>query len=69
MAHSGGINGFSSMIIRVPDTNVTAIVLSNNIAAPASPIARDLLAIYYGQPYQVPAPKTVEKFDDALFDQ
>lgn len=69
VAHSGGINGFSSMIIRVPDTNVTAIVLSNNVAAPASPIARDLLAIYYGQPYQVPAPKTVATFDAALFDQ
>lgn len=68
-AHGGGINGFSSMIIRVPDTNVTAIVLGNNVAAPASPIARDLLAIYYGQPYTVPSARTVAKFDAALFDQ
>ena len=30
IAHSGGINGFSSMLIRIPGENVTAIVLSNN---------------------------------------
>ena len=51
IAHSGGINGFSSMIIRLPEPNVTAIVLSNNAAAPAAPIARDLLAIYFGASY------------------
>ncbi len=33
IAHSGGINGFSSMLIRVPGDNVTAIVLSNNSSA------------------------------------
>jgi CubicO group peptidase (beta-lactamase class C family) len=69
VAHGGGINGFSSMIIRLPDTNLTAIVLSNNTSAPATPIARDLLAIYYGQPYTVPAPKTVVKLDPKVFDQ
>jgi CubicO group peptidase (beta-lactamase class C family) len=58
IAHAGGINGFSSMLIRVPDMNVTAIVLSNNASANAGQIARDLLAIYYGQPYTVPAPRT-----------
>jgi CubicO group peptidase (beta-lactamase class C family) len=54
VAHSGGINGFSSMIIRLPEPNVTAIVLSNNAAAPAAPIARDLLAIYFGASYTIP---------------
>ena len=57
LAHSGGINGFSSMIIRVPAINVTAIVLSNNAAVPTGPIANDLLAIYFGQPYKLPATK------------
>src|SRR5687767_3353254 len=58
MLHGGGINGFSAMIIRVPDANVTAIVLSNNASANASAPARDLLALYYGQPYTVPVVKT-----------
>jgi CubicO group peptidase (beta-lactamase class C family) len=69
IAHGGGINGFSSMIIRLPETNVTAIVLSNNTSAPASPIARDLLAIYYSRPYTVPAPRTVAPLDPKVFDQ
>jgi CubicO group peptidase (beta-lactamase class C family) len=58
LAHSGGINGFSSMIIRLPDTKMTAIVLSNNATANAGAVARDLLAIYYGQAYTVPAART-----------
>ena len=55
LAHTGGIDGFSSVIIRIPDTNVTAIVLGNNIAVSAGNIGRELLAIYYGQPYTLPA--------------
>ena len=69
MAHSGGINGFSSMIIRLPDVNVTAIVLANSDSVAASAVARDLLAIFYGQPYTVPAPRTVAKVDPAIYDQ
>ena len=69
IAHSGGINGFSSMIIRVPEIHVTAIVLGNNAAAPAAPIARDLLAIYFGAPYDIPAPKTIIPLDPKVFDQ
>jgi CubicO group peptidase (beta-lactamase class C family) len=69
IAHSGGINGFSSMIIRLPEINVTAIVLGNNAAAPAAPIARDLLALYFGQPYDVPAPKAIIPLDPKDFDQ
>jgi CubicO group peptidase (beta-lactamase class C family) len=69
IAHSGGINGFSSMIIRVPEINVTAIVLGNNAASPASPIARDLLAIYFGASYDIPAPKTIVPLDPKVFDQ
>jgi CubicO group peptidase (beta-lactamase class C family) len=50
--HGGGINGFSAMLMRVPELNVTAIVLSNNSTNSASTIAGDLLAIYFGQPYK-----------------
>ncbi len=68
VVHGGGINGFSAIIIRVPEPNVTAIVLSNNDTANAAAIGRDLLAIYYGQPYSVPTPKTVARVDPAVFD-
>ena len=68
IAHSGGINGFSAMLIRVPDENVTAIVLSNNSTVNAGLVARDLLAVYYGQPYTVPVAPTVARVDPAIFD-
>lgn len=69
IAHTGGINGFSSVIIRVPDSKVTAIVLSNNETVNAGAVGRDVLALYYGQPYTVPAPRTIAKVDPAVFDQ
>lgn len=59
MSHSGGINGFSSIIIRVPDVNVAAIVLSNNMSVNAGAIGRDLLALLFGQPFTVPVAKPV----------
>lgn len=40
--------------MRLLDANVTIIVLGNNDAAGASPIARDIGAIYFGQPYTLP---------------
>ena len=58
--HGGSINGFSSIIMRLPDSNVTAIVLSNNESANAGVIGRELLAIYFGQPYTMPAPTKLE---------
>lgn len=55
LVHGGGINGFSANIIRLPDANVTVIVLSNNESASAGTLARDLLALYYGKAYGVPS--------------
>jgi hypothetical protein len=54
IAHSGGINGFSSVIVRLPDTNLTFIVLCNNESSNPAAIARDLAAIYFGHPYTIP---------------
>ena len=54
VTHSGGINGFSCVIVRLPGPNVTVIVLGNNDSVSASNIGRDIGAIYYGQPYAVP---------------
>ena len=69
IVHTGGINGFSAVIIRVPETQVTAIVLSNNSAVNAGAVGRDLLAIYFGQPYTVATPPKVAKVDPSVFDE
>ena len=66
-AHSGGINGFSSMIIRVPDAKLTAIVLCNNMTTAAGAVTNDLLAIYFGKPYRIPQPPA--KVSTAILDQ
>jgi len=58
IGHGGGINGFSTMITRVPDDRVTVIVLGNVDNISAGNIARDVLAINYGLPYQVPVERT-----------
>jgi CubicO group peptidase (beta-lactamase class C family) len=69
IAHSGGINGFSSVIVRVPEPRLTVIVLANNETANAALVGRDLAAIYFGQRYTIPVPRTVAKVDPAVFDQ
>jgi CubicO group peptidase (beta-lactamase class C family) len=69
IAHGGGINGFSAMIVRLPDVRTTVIVLCNNDSGSASTVARDVMAIYYGQKYEVPAMPTVAKVDPKILDQ
>ncbi len=68
VSHGGGINGFSTMIIRLPDDNVTSIVLANNQQAPAGAIARDLLAIFFSQRYPIPVDRTVATVDPKVYD-
>jgi CubicO group peptidase (beta-lactamase class C family) len=63
IAHSGGINGFSSVIVRLPDPNLTFIVLANNDSANAAAIGRDLAAIYFGHPYAIPEERKVAAVD------
>ena len=58
VGHGGGINGFSTMILRVPEDRVAVIVLANVENVNAGNIARDLMAISYGRPYQVPVVRT-----------
>jgi CubicO group peptidase (beta-lactamase class C family) len=69
IAHGGGINGFSAMIARLPEPKMTVVVLANNDTSSASTVARDVMAIYYGHKYEIPAVPTVAKVDPAIFDQ
>ena len=66
--HGGGINGFSTMIIRLPDDNMTAIVLANSMQAPTGRIAKDLVAIMLGEPYTVAVERTTAKIDSKILD-
>lgn len=67
IGHGGGINGFSTMYTRVPEDRVAVVVLGNVENVNTGSIARDLVAILYGRPYQVPAERVaVELGTDVL---
>jgi len=67
LSHAGGNNGFSSYIARYPEDRVTVIVLTNHEEVSSSNVARDLAAIVFGEPYQLPQEqKTIALKPDVL---
>ncbi|MDQ3799146.1 MAG: serine hydrolase [Acidobacteriota bacterium] len=68
IAHTGGIEGFSSHIARFPDQRATVIVLMNNDNAAASLIADDLTAILFGENYEVPKARREITLDPKIYD-
>lgn len=57
IAHTGGIEGFSTHITRFPDERATVIFLSNSETAVANVVANDLAAILFGEKYEIPKGK------------
>ncbi|QDV36102.1 serine hydrolase [Tautonia plasticadhaerens] len=66
--HAGGINGFTTQVIRYPDDGVFVAVLGNVVPEPVGEIARDLAAVVLGLPYEVPRPRAIVEVDPAIFD-
>lgn len=72
--HSGGINGFSTNIMRVESDNLVIIVLSNYANGQASKISNEISKIMYNIPYKMPAkpitgfliPSGSKSFADAI---
>lgn len=54
--HSGGIQGFRSHTIRLPDDHVFVAVLSNNGGTSPQKLAFKIGTLVIGQPYQEPKP-------------
>jgi CubicO group peptidase (beta-lactamase class C family) len=52
--HGGGINGFSTLITRVPDERVLIVVLNNTGGGPLNPITQGIGDILYGRDPQLP---------------
>lgn len=52
--HSGGVNGFNSLIYRIPEKNQTAIALANIIPASVNGIVRGALEIINGDNVELP---------------
>lgn len=54
IGHSGGINGFTSYALRLPEQKLYVAVLTNSDAGPANPgvVARKAAAVAIGKPYR-----------------
>ncbi|SEL75133.1 CubicO group peptidase, beta-lactamase class C family [Chitinophaga rupis] len=58
ISHDGGINGFNTLIVRIPDSKDLVVLLNNTGGAPLRDIAKNILAILYNKPYTPPAKPT-----------
>lgn len=52
--HTGGINGFNTIISRLPKDKQLVVLLNNTGGAPLSDIRRNILRILYDQPIEAP---------------
>ncbi|MBD2753469.1 serine hydrolase [Spirosoma validum] len=50
--HSGGINGFNTLISRIPADKRLVVLLNNTGGAPLSAIRKNILSILYNQPVE-----------------
>jgi CubicO group peptidase (beta-lactamase class C family) len=66
--HGGGINGFSTEILRYPDQKLCVVVLCNVVPTNPGRVAHDLAALALGEPYELPRPRKVAKVDPKIYD-
>jgi len=59
LAHGGWVNGFVSDFKRYPDDNVVVILLSNIEMSSYMALSRDLTAMLFEQPYEVPVARKI----------
>lgn len=50
-AHGGGINGFNTLITRIPSDRNLIVLLNNTGGAPLGPMSRAIYGILYDKPY------------------
>lgn len=70
VGHSGGIEGFCTMMAKYPDEKLTVLVLSNVVSWMYTPerIAEDLSSIVFGEPYEIPRIRKAIKLDSPTYD-
>ena len=63
IGHGGGINGFTTTIVRYPKEKHLVVILDNTGSTNLNRIGNTLAKIIYDQPYELPKPPTAEKSD------
>lgn len=59
LRHTGALPGYTSQISKFPEEGVTLVIFSNLDRAPMQRIVRDVTAIIFGKPYDLPVRGTV----------
>lgn len=54
LMHGGGIHGFTSNFSRLPADDICIVLLSNTSSTALNNITRDIYAILYNKPYEIP---------------
>jgi hypothetical protein len=67
-SHGGGINGFSTHILRIPELQLCVVVLSNVESNTPGRISQDLTSIVLDKPYKLPKARSVAKVDPKIYD-
>ena len=68
-AHSGGIHGYSSYIIRFPQDEAVVIIFDNSSSTSLNAISKNIAAILFNQAYQVPVAKKEVSVDSTNLKQ
>jgi len=54
VTHGGGIHGFTSDFLRIPSDDICIVLLCNTSSPALHNIAKDIVAILYNKPYEIP---------------
>ncbi len=57
--HNGGIDGFNSMLVYVPEENLAVSYISNGMVYPLNDILLGVFAVYLNQPFSIPTFETI----------
>lgn len=68
VAHSGGIDGFSSHVFKFPEERAAVIVLLNSDGVLAQTAAMDLNAMLFGEKYELPREQKEVALDQKILD-
>jgi CubicO group peptidase (beta-lactamase class C family) len=66
VSHGGGINGFNTVIARIPARQQLIVLLNNTGSAPLDDIVRSISGILYDKPYAVPRQSIAHVLGDLI---
>lgn len=69
LSHGGSILGFTSFILRVPETGICIVLLDNHQSTVLNKIASDINSLLNGKPYKIPQEKKEIQLDSAILQQ